>query len=57
MSGASVLSMAFAGIAGDAVGVRNVFFIAGSIVVTGGAFALLGYRARGAPDALSASTA
>ena len=57
MSGSSVLSMAFAGIAGDAVGVRNVFFIAGAIVVAGGAFALLGYRARGAPDALSASTA
>jgi predicted MFS family arabinose efflux permease len=57
MSGSSVLSTAFAGIAGDAVGVRNVFFIAGAIVVAGGAFALLGYRARGAPDALSASTA
>ena len=31
MSAASVLSMGFAGIAGDAVGVREVLFVAGAI--------------------------
>jgi MFS family permease len=43
MSAASVLSMAFAGIAGDAVGVRNVFFIAGALVAVGAVVSLLGY--------------
>ena len=32
MSASTVLSMAFAGIAGEIVGVRNVFFLAGGIV-------------------------
>ena len=35
MSAASVLSMAFAGIAGEVVGVRNVFFLAGAICGVG----------------------
>ena len=44
LSGATVLSMAFAGIAGDVVGVRNVFFIAGAIVAVGAVISLIGFR-------------
>jgi MFS family permease len=44
MSASSVLSMAFAGIAGDVVGVRNVFLIAGAIVTIGSVVAFFGYR-------------
>ena len=44
MSGATVLSMAFAGIAGDVVGVRNVFFLAGAIVAVGAVISLIGFR-------------
>jgi MFS family permease len=44
MSGATVLSMAFAGIAGDVVGVRNVFFLAGAIVAVGAVISLVGFR-------------
>jgi len=44
MSGATVLSMAFAGIAGDLVGVRNVFFLAGAIVAVGAVISLIGFR-------------
>jgi MFS family permease len=43
-SGSSVLSMAFAGIAGDVVGVRNVFLGAGAIVAIGAVVAFIGYR-------------
>lgn len=43
-SGASVLSMAFAGIAGDVVGVRNVFFGAAAILAVGAVVAAVGYR-------------
>lgn len=43
MSASSVLSMAFAGIAGDALGVRNVFFLAGAIVGVGAVVSLFGY--------------
>ena len=44
MSAATVLSMAFAGIAGDLVGVRNVFFLAGAIVAVGAVISLIGFR-------------
>lgn len=44
MSATSVLSMAFAGIAGDLVGVRNVFFLAGAIVAIGAVISIVGYR-------------
>jgi MFS family permease len=44
MSASSVLSMAFAGIAGEIVGVRNVFFIAGAVVGIGAVVSLVGYR-------------
>jgi MFS family permease len=44
MSGATVLSMAFAGIVGDLVGVRNVFFVAGAIVAVGAFVSLIGFR-------------
>ena len=44
MSGSSVLSMAFAGIAGDVVGVRAVFLGAGVLVGVGAVVAFLGYR-------------
>jgi MFS family permease len=45
-SAASVLSMGFAGIAGDVIGVREVFFAAGAIVGLGFLIALFGYRGR-----------
>lgn len=44
MSGTTVLSMAFAGIAGDVVGVRNVFFLAGTVVAVGAVISLIGFR-------------
>jgi MFS transporter, DHA3 family, macrolide efflux protein len=44
MSAASVTSMAFAGIAGDIVGVRTVFFLASAIVAIGATIALVGFR-------------
>lgn len=44
MSASSVLSMAFAGIAGDVVGVRNVFLIAGAIVAIGAVVSFVGFR-------------
>jgi MFS family permease len=44
MSGTTVLSMAFAGIAGDVVGVRNVFFLAGAVVAVGAVISLIGFR-------------
>lgn len=44
MSASSVLSMAFAGIAGDLVGVRNVFFLAGAVVGVGALVSVVGYR-------------
>jgi MFS family permease len=47
MSAASVLSMAFAGIAGDIVGVRYVFLGAAAIVAVGGVVAIVGYRGTG----------
>ena len=44
MSGASVASMMLAGVFGDLVGVRMVFFIGGAVVVVGGIAAGLLYR-------------
>jgi MFS family permease len=59
MSGASVLSMGFAGIAGDAFGVRNVFLIAGAIAAVGCVVSVVGYRGlrhlAGRPSAAAAS--
>jgi MFS family permease len=50
MSGASVASMALAGIFGDLVGIRTVFLLAGAVVFTGGLAAVVLYRgARIAP--------
>jgi DHA3 family macrolide efflux protein-like MFS transporter len=46
MSAAGVLSMGFAGIVGDAIGVREVLFIAGAITGVGFLVALVGYRQR-----------
>ncbi len=46
MSAASVLSMGLAGIAGDAIGVRAVFFAAGAICALGFVIALVGFRPR-----------
>jgi MFS family permease len=48
MSATSVLSMAFAGIAGDAFGIREAFFAAGAIVAGGFVLAVIGYRGRAA---------
>ena len=45
MSSTTVLSMAFAGIAGEIVGVRTVFFLAGGIVAVGAVISLIGFRA------------
>lgn len=44
MSGASVLSMALAGIFGDVLGIREVFFAAAAIVIAGGVLAAVLYR-------------
>jgi MFS family permease len=44
MSAASVLSMGFAGIAGDAIGIREVLFVAGGISGVGFLVALVGFR-------------
>jgi MFS family permease len=44
MSAATVLSMAFAGIAGDVVGVRTVFFLASAIVGVAVVISLIGFR-------------
>jgi MFS family permease len=44
MSATSVLSMALAGLAGDAIGVREVFFAAGAICAVCFVGALIGYR-------------
>lgn len=49
MSASSVLSMAFAGIAGDVVGVRNVFLIAGAIVAAGAIVSFVGFRGTSKP--------
>jgi sugar phosphate permease len=52
MSAASVLSMGFAGIMGDAIGVREVMFAAGVITGVGFLVALVGYgRPAGSPAA------
>ena len=56
MSATSVLSMGFAGIAGDAIGIREAFYVAGAIVAGGFVLAVLGYRGRAAePTALPPS--
>uniref|UniRef100_UPI00129A2AAE MFS transporter n=1 Tax=Vibrio cholerae TaxID=666 RepID=UPI00129A2AAE len=59
MSGASVLSMGFAGIAGDAIGIREVFFVAGAITAAGAVVAFVGYRgsSRRAADGEDAANA
>jgi MFS family permease len=46
MSAAGILSMGFAGIVGDAIGVREVLLAAGAIVGAGFLVALVGYRGR-----------
>ena len=46
MSATSVLSMGFAGIAADAIGIREVFYLAGAIMAGGAVVALVGYRGR-----------
>lgn len=51
MSGASIASMALAGIFGDLLGIREVFFAAAAIVITGGIVSGVLYRgASTAPD-------
>ena len=47
MSGASVVSMALAGVFGELVGVRNVFMLAGVVVFAGGMAAAVLYRGTG----------
>jgi MFS family permease len=47
MSAASVLSMAFAGIVGDLLGVRTVFFVAAAIIGAGAVVSLVGFRGAG----------
>ena len=55
MSAASVLSMGFAGIVGDAIGIREVMFAAGGITGIGFLVALVGYRRHdGARSAVAA---
>jgi MFS family permease len=58
MSAASVLSMGFAGIVGDAIGIREVMFAAGGITGIGFLVALVGYRRRdGTRSAVAADPA
>ena len=52
-SGASVLSMAFAGLAGDLLGARTVFVLCAGVIAAGALFALLLFRRQ--PAALSAA--
>jgi MFS family permease len=55
MSAAGVLSMGFAGIVGDAIGIREVMFAAGGITGIGFLVALVGYRRHdGARSAVAA---
>ena len=49
MSGASVASMALAGVFGDVLGIREVFFAAAAIVITGGLLSAVLYRSAPAP--------
>jgi hypothetical protein len=57
MSGASIASMALAGVFGDLLGIREVFFAASVIVVTGGLLAAVLYRgARGPAPAVAAAS-
>jgi predicted MFS family arabinose efflux permease len=44
MSAASVLSMGFAGILGDTIGVREVFLVAGGVTALGFVVAVIGFR-------------
>ena len=56
MSAASVLSMGFAGIAGDLIGVREAFFVGGAIIAIGCVVSIVGFR-RGPAPAANRSTA
>jgi hypothetical protein len=49
MSGASVASMALAGAFGDVLGIREVFFVAATIVVGGGLVSAVLYRSAPVP--------
>jgi MFS family permease len=44
MSGAGIVSMLFAGVFGDLLGVRTVFLLSGAVVLAGGVLALVLYR-------------
>jgi MFS family permease len=57
MSAASVLSMGFAGVLGDAIGVREVFFAAGAITGVGFLVAFVGYRRGGQANAAATADA
>jgi MFS family permease len=52
MSGASVGSMALAGLFGDLLGIREVFLLGGAIVLVGGLLSALLYRGERGADAL-----
>lgn len=57
MSGASIASMALAGVFGDLLGIREVFFAASVVVVTGGLLAAVLYRgARGPAPAVAVAS-
>ena len=55
MSGASVASMALAGVFGDVLGIREVFFAAAAIVISGGLLSAVLYRSVGAPSPVAAT--
>ena len=55
MSAASILSMGFAGLLGDVIGIREVFFIAGAITAVGFMVTIVGFRGRTAPAASDAA--
>lgn len=57
MSGASVASMALAGIFGDVLGIREVFFAAAAIVIVGGVVSWALYRGAATETAIRAEPA
>ena len=55
MSGASIASMALAGVFGELIGVRSVFFVGALVVGAGGVASFLLYRGIGAGEAAGAA--
>lgn len=52
-SGASLLSMAFAGLAGDLLGARTVFVLCAGVIAAGALFALMLFRRQPAAQSVA----